>query len=232
MDVQQLYNTRFENSKVLERKNKIWQVLCKHFFQKHIRNDSIILDIASGYCEFINNIEAKEKIAFDLNSDIKLYANENVKTIEDSFFNMDAHLQGKKVDVIFASNIFEHLDTKDQVVLAIKKCAAILKASINVDKCKRGGGKLMILLPDIRYTGAAYWDFIDHKVALTGEALIEVGEMCGLKVAYHIRKFLPYTTKSKLPQHPFLIWLYLKLMPVSGFFMGQQTFLILEKTDE
>jgi hypothetical protein len=90
----------------------------------------------------------------------------------------------------------------------------------------------MILQPDIRYTGAAYWDFIDHKVALTGEALIEAGEMCGLKVACHIRKFLPYTTKSKLPQHPFLIWLYLKLMPVSGFFMGQQTFLILEKTNE
>jgi hypothetical protein len=90
----------------------------------------------------------------------------------------------------------------------------------------------MILQPDIRYTGAAYWDFIDHKVALTGEALIEAGEMCGLRVSRHIRKFLPYTTKSGLPQHPFLIWLYLKLMPVSGFFMGQQTFLILEKTNE
>jgi hypothetical protein len=136
---------------------------------------------------------------------------------------MGAHLQGKKVDVIFASNIFEHLDTKDQVVLAIKKCAEVLAEK---------EGKLMILQPDIRYTGAAYWDFIDHKVALTGEALIEAGEMCGLKATCHIRKFLPYTTKSRLPQHPFLIWLYLKLMPVSGFFMGQQTFLILEKTNE
>jgi hypothetical protein len=29
-----------------------------------------------------------------------------------------------------------------------------------------------------------------------------------------------------------LLWLYLKLMPVGGFFMEQQMFLILEKTNE
>jgi 2-polyprenyl-3-methyl-5-hydroxy-6-metoxy-1,4-benzoquinol methylase len=219
MDIQSLYNKRFDNSKILERKNKIWQVLCHSFFQKYIPEGSTVLDIASGYCEFINNIKAGEKIAFDLNPDTKLHAAKDVQVVEDSFFNMEAHLQGKKVDIIFASNIFEHLDTKDQVVLAIKKSAEALNPK----------GRLIILQPDIRHTGAAYWDFIDHKVALTGEALIEAGEMCGLKVACQIRKFLPYTTKSKLPQHPFLIWLYLKLMPLSGFFMGQQTFLILEK---
>jgi SAM-dependent methyltransferase len=228
MDIQQLYTNRFDTDRILARKNKIWQVLCKHFFQKQVSEESIILDIAAGYCEFINNIKAKEKIAFDLNPDTKRHANESIRTIEDSFFNMDAHLQGKKVDVIFASNIFEHLDTKDQVVWAIKKCSEVLKEQTTQSK----GGKLMILQPDIRYTGAAYWDFIDHKVALTGEALIEAGEMCGLRPACYIRKFLPYTTKSGLPQHPFLIWLYLKLMPVSGFFMGKQAFLILEKTNE
>jgi hypothetical protein len=228
MNVQQLYNKRFNNANDLAKKNKNWQVLCKHFFQKQVSEDSIILDIAVGYCEFINNIKAKEKIAFDLNPDVKLHANEKVQTIEDSFFNMDIHLQGKKIDIIFASNIFEHLDTKDQVALAIKKCSELLKEPTSQSK----GGKLMILQPDIRYTGAAYWDFIDHKVALTGEALIEAGELYGLRLAYHIRKFLPYTTKSRRPQHPFLIWLYLKLMPFSGFFMGKQVFLILEKTNE
>jgi 2-polyprenyl-3-methyl-5-hydroxy-6-metoxy-1,4-benzoquinol methylase len=143
MNVRQLYNKRFENSKVLARKNKIWQVLCKHFFQKQVSEDSIVLDIAAGYCEFINNIKAKEKIAFDLNPDTKRYANESVRTIEDSFFNMDIHLQGEKVDVIFASNIFEHLDIKDQVVLAVKKCVEALNSN---------SGKLMILQPDISMT--------------------------------------------------------------------------------
>jgi hypothetical protein len=99
-------------------------------------------------------------------------------------------------------------------------------------KVNRGGGKLLILQPNIKYTGGAYWDFIDHKVALTEQSLIEAGELCGLKVNNCLRRFLPYTTKSNIPQHPFFVWLYLKLLPLSGFFMGQQTFLVLEKNDE
>lgn len=223
MDVQQLYKTRFED---LYQKNRIWQVLCRYFFQKFISKESVVVDIAAGYCEFINNIQAKEKIAFDINADTKAHANKDVRVIENSFFDMDRLLQGQKVDIIFASNIFEHLESKDQVILAMQKCCNTLKYNSLM-----GGGKLMILQPDIRYAGAAYWDFIDHKIALTGEALIEAGEMCGLKLTYRIRKFLPYTTKSKLPQHPLLIWLYLKFMPISGFLLGQQTFLVFEPAD-
>jgi hypothetical protein len=223
MDVQQLYSNRFASPEI-ERKNKIWQVLCRNFFQKHIPSHSMVVDIAAGYCEFINNLEADTKIAFDLNPDAKLFANDSVQVINDTFFNMESHLQGK-ADVIFASNIFEHLDTKDQVLSAIRTAAQHLKSPCHGTR----GGRLMILQPDIRYVGGAYWDFIDHKVALTGEALVEAGEMCGLKTVYRIRKFLPYSTKSGLPQHPLLVWLYLKLMPVSGFLLGQQTFLILEK---
>jgi len=226
MNVQQLYKTRFDNQEELTKRNKIWQVLCRHFFQKFIPEESTVIDIASGYCEFINNIKAKEKVAFDINADTKLYAGKDVRVIADSFLNMNVHLQGKKVDILFASNIFEHLESKEQVVLAMQKCCNILKND------NTQSGTLMILQPDIRYTGVAYWDFIDHKVALTGQALIEAGEMCGFKVKYWKRKFLPYTTKSKFPQHPFLIWLYLKLMPISSFFMGQQTFLILETDND
>lgn len=138
MNIQKLYNGRFNNQKVLARKNKIWQVLCK-YFQKYIQEDSVVIDIASGYCEFINNIKAKEKIAFDLNPDITLFANNNVQTIVDSFFNMEVHLRGKKADIIFASNVFEHLDNKEQVILAIQKCAENLTPSLNVNKSKWGG---------------------------------------------------------------------------------------------
>jgi 2-polyprenyl-3-methyl-5-hydroxy-6-metoxy-1,4-benzoquinol methylase len=138
MDIQQLYNKRFESQKILAKKNKIWRILCRHFFQKHIPEDSIVLDIAAGYCEFINNIKAKEKIAFDLNQDVKTFAGKEVRVINDSFFNMEKHLQEKKVDIIFASNILEHLDSKEHVVSAIKICAQNL--TYNVNKSEQGGG--------------------------------------------------------------------------------------------
>jgi hypothetical protein len=223
MNVQQLYSKRFDSPAALARKNRVWQISCTHYFQKYIDKDSIVVDIASGYCEFLNAIQAKEKIAFDLNPDAKLFAAENVQVINDTFFNMKIHLHGKKADVIFASNIFEHLDSKEQVILAISECA---------DNLNVVGGKLIILQPDIKYTGAAYWDFIDHKVALTGKALIEAGALCGLQVKHYVKKFLPYTTKSGLPQHWLFVWLYFKFMPLSGFFMGKQALLILEKKDE
>ena len=222
MDNRKIYKNRFSDEKALEYKNAIWRILCRHFLQKYIHKDSLIVDIAAGYCEFINNIESKEKIAFDLNIDLKQFANKNVLAINSSFFEMKKYLQGKRADVIFASNVLEHLDNKEQVIQSIKICSDNLK----------NGGHLLILQPNIKYVKGAYWDFIDHKVALTDKALIEAAAMHKFKLKVNYPKFLPYKTKSKTPQFPWLVWLYLKMMPISGFLFGQQSFLVFEKVDE
>ena len=86
----------------------------------------------------------------------------------------------------------------------------------------------MILQPNIKYTGGAYWDFIDHKVPLTDKALVEAGELCGFKMNKNIPRFLPYTTKSAIPQSPIFVFLYLKL-PIAWYFLGKQSFLVMEK---
>ena len=139
IDIHTLYKNRFE--KQLEKKNAIWKILCKYFFQKFIDENSIVCDIAAGNCEFINNIKAGQKIAFDLNPDLSLYAHSSVKTIQDSFFNMGKHLTCK-VDIIFASNVLEHLDSKEAVIDAIHLCRKFLSEN----------GKLIILQPNIKFT--------------------------------------------------------------------------------
>jgi SAM-dependent methyltransferase len=176
-----------------------------------------VIDIAAGNCEFINNIEAREKIAFDINPDTSVYADRNVRVINDVFFNMNNHI-GKKCDIIFASNILEHLDNKEQVISSIKACYEQLVS----------GGKLLILQPNIKYVKGAYWDFIDHKVPLTDVALIEAGKLFGFTVSHCISRFLPYTTQSRFPMHPLLVFWYLK-MPLAWFFLDKQSFLVLEK---
>lgn len=127
MDVQDLYNNRFAGDKTLIRKNQIWQTLCKHFFQKYIATDAVLVDIAAGYCEFVNNTAAKEKIAFDLNPDTQKFAARDVTVQTDSFFNLPEYMGERKADIVFASNVLEHLDSKEQVITAIKACAAILR---------------------------------------------------------------------------------------------------------
>jgi len=211
-----LYAQRFQD-KQSARKKKMWGTICKHFLQKYISPQSIVMDIAAGNCEFINAIEAKEKIAVDLNKSIYANVIGDIHVINDSFFNLSNYTD-KKSDIIFASNIFEHLNTKEEVISAIKLCHQYLLP----------GGKLLILQPNIKFTGGAYWDFIDHKVALTDKSLIEAGKLVGFKVIKNIPRFLPYTTKSSIPQNPLLVFLYLKL-PFVWYFLGKQSFLVMVK---
>ena len=86
-------------------------------------------------------------------------------------------------------------------------------------------GRLIVLQPNIRYVGAAYWDFIDHRVALTERSLVEAAQAAGFEVETLIPRFLPYTTKSRLPQSPWLVRAYLRV-PLAWRLMGKQTLLV------
>src|SRR5207247_9004253 len=45
---------------------------------------------------------------------------------------------------------------------------------------------------------SAYWDFIDHHVALTERSLTEAASAAGFDVEHLVPRFLPYTTKSRV----------------------------------
>jgi hypothetical protein len=77
--IEDLYRNRFNDKAALISKNAMWGVLCKYFFQRYVKKDAVVLDLAAGYCEFINNITAKRKIAVDLNEDIRQFADNDVE---------------------------------------------------------------------------------------------------------------------------------------------------------
>ena len=60
-----LYRNRFPQQE-LERKAAIWDVLCRHYFQRFVPPGATVVDLACGYGEFINHIDAGEKVAVDL----------------------------------------------------------------------------------------------------------------------------------------------------------------------
>jgi len=43
-----------------------------------------------------------------------------------------------------------------------------------------------------------------------------------------VPRFLPYTSKSRLPKAPALVWLYLKLKP-AWWLLGKQMFVVARK---
>ena len=149
---QKMYRRRF--GKDVEFRQKMYQVLCADFFQKYIPEDATVLEIGAGYCEFINNIRAKKKIALDLNPDIKKFAGDDVEAVIASSTDMKL-MKNESIDVVFANNFFEHL-SKEDIVKTIREVNRVLKR----------GGKFIILQPNIRFCFKDYWMFFDHITPL------------------------------------------------------------------
>lgn len=210
-----IYSQRFgERDK---QRQILWQTLCGSYFQEFIKKSATVIDLAAGYCEFINNIEAKRRIAIDLNPDTKKYADKKVEVFITSSTKLPAKLKNS-ADVVFVSNFFEHLDSKHELLETLTAVRQLLKKN----------GQIMILQPNIRLTKEAYWDFVDHSLPLTEKSLTEALTLTGYTVEKLKTRFLPYTTSSSLPIAPWLIRLYLMLTPAQWFF-GKQTFVIAKK---
>ena len=75
----------------------------------------------------------------------------------------------------------------------------------------RPDGRLLVLQPNVRYCARDYWMFFDHITPVDDRALVEAFAATGFDVELNIPRFLPYTTKSRLPSGPGLVKLYLKV---------------------
>ena len=214
-EITKLYQLRF--NKDIQKRYKIWQILCKYYFQKYIKTSDTIYDVGAGYCEFINNIKAKNKVAIDINPETKKFANKNVKVIITTSTKLPKNLTSK-TDVVFVSNFFEHLPTKDDLALTLNEIYRVLKKK----------GKFIILMPNIRYTGSRYWDFLDHQLPLTDKSMIEALELHNFTILEAKPKFLPYTTKSKYPKFDFVVRLYL-MIPLLHTIFGAQSLIVAQK---
>ncbi len=211
-----IYADRFD--KDADKREEMWKILCKDYFQKFIKKDDVVLDLAAGYCEFINNIKCGKKIAVDLNEMTKVKANGDVKVYQALSTALPKTLTNK-VDVVFTSNFFEHLDNKNELIDTLKEVHRVLKP----------GGKIMILQPNIRLVGNQYWDYVDHTLPLTDKSLYEALLLTDFKQEYVKVRFLPFTANSRIPAAAWLIKIYLRFPPIQ-LFMGKQTFMIGVKT--
>jgi SAM-dependent methyltransferase len=193
----------------------MWRVLCQQFFQRYVPRESTVLEVGAGYCEFINSIAAGQKLAVDMNPDTRSYAEPNVRVIETSSTDLSA-IESGSVDIAFASNLFEHL-TRGDIIRTMREVARVLKPA----------GRFLILQPNIRFCARDFWMFFDHITPLDQHSLAEGLEISGFRVVHTIVRFLPFTTKSRLPNSLFLVRLYLQI-PLLWRIFGQQTFVVAE----
>src|SRR5262245_27998521 len=208
-----LYERRFSANE-RRAKDALWRVLCEDFFQRWVPLDACVVDLGAGLCEFVNHIRAREKWAIDMDPELPQRAAPGVHVRCAPANNLDWLASGS-VDVVFASNVFEHFMTKSDLVTSLFEVRRVL----------RPGGRLLVLGPNIRYASRVYWDFFDHHLPLSDRSMAEVLETTGFKLEEVRARFLPYTLKSRLPRWPMLVRLYLRCRPMH-LILGKQMFLV------
>jgi SAM-dependent methyltransferase len=212
----ELYDHRFSKEERV-RKDKIWGVLCKHYFQQFVRQSDTVLDIACGQGEFIRHIHCQRKIAADLNRQVASILPADIQFIHAPAHALDP-IPSDSVDVVFISNFFEHLEEKRAMDAVLQEVLRVLKR----------GGRLVNMQPNILYEPGRYWDFYDHHLPLSHRSAEEGFVKNGFVVEKVIPRFMPYTTKSPLPQHPLLVRAYLA-MPLAWRFLGGQFLIVGQK---
>jgi hypothetical protein len=192
-------STYFETT-LKENKNRerFWDVFTK-YLQKYIPEDSSVLDIGAGRCEFINRIKAKYKTAVD-KEDILEFASPDVNVItgDGRFLN-----EKIKYDTVFMSNFLEHTTMEDVecLLLSLNKIC----------------NQIIIFGPNYKYAYKDYWDDPTHKTPLSHITLKRLLEQAGFEVEICYPKIAPYSVEgSNFPIPKFLIWLYLHL-PIRPF---------------
>jgi SAM-dependent methyltransferase len=184
---------------------KVWKAISE-YLQRFINSDKYsVLDIGCGYGDFINLIKAKNKFAIDLNPSSIDFIDTKTVTFNSQSVLEEFKLDNNTLDIVFASNLFEHFDDTE-LILLIR----------NIKQKLKSGGKLILIQPNIRYAYKEYWDDYTHKKAFSDVSLADFLVSEGFKITVVKKKFIPFSLKSKLPKSYWLTKCYL-FSPIKPF---------------
>jgi SAM-dependent methyltransferase len=192
----------------------LWEVLVEDYFCRWIPESATVLDFGCGKGEFINAVRAKRRIGVDIRKELADHLKVGVEFQLLRETRLPEFADGT-IDVVFCSNLLEHLPDRETVTLLLREFARVLSPT----------GRLLVLGPNIRYTGAAYWDFFDHVLPFTHVSLVEALATAGFHPEKLIPRFLPFTTVGVRPVPLALVRLYLRV-PWAWRVMGAQFFVV------
>ena len=207
----ELYRRRFPPDE-LEEMRAVWRVLVRGFFGPRIPERGTVVDVGAGPCLFINEVRAARRIAVDASPALAEAAGPGVEPVVDDDVGLPS-IPDATADTVFMSNFLEHLASPAELLRSLAAARRVL----------RPGGELLVLQPNFRLCPGRYFDFVDHVVVLTDRSLVEGLEATGFTVRELRVRFLPFTSKSRIPKWPWAVSVYLKLRPLQ-WMLGGQTF--------
>lgn len=203
MDEQQAYfASRFAPD---PRREAVWRHIA-NYLSRWWAEDASVVDVGAGYCSFINAIRARRRVAVDLHGELEHHAAPGVECIHSSATDLSA-LESDSFDVVFASNLLEHLSRED-----------IRAALAEFRRVLRDDGRLILVQPNYRLRPGEYFDDYTHLTPLSDRSLVDLLDVTAFHPVRVEPRFLPLTLRSRSGGLAFLIPLYLRLpwRPLAG----------------
>ena len=90
-------------------------------------DDGATLNLGAGYCHFITNVRSATRYAVDVNEEnLVKYASSDVHVIKSSG-NQLSVIADSSLDTVFASNLYEHFQMREEVLQSLKEVYRVLR---------------------------------------------------------------------------------------------------------
>jgi ubiquinone/menaquinone biosynthesis C-methylase UbiE len=184
---------------------KVWRHLCA-YLARWVRPDAAVLELGAGWCDFSNQVKAGRVVAMDLDGTVERAAAPHVEAVVGDCTDL-ARFDDATFDVVFASNLLEHLQRpQSQQLLAEAR------------RVLRPGGRLILMQPNFRLNPGRYFDDFTHVAIFTDQSLQDYLVAEGWRIVEARARFLPLTLKSRGSGLTFLVPWYLRspVKPLAG----------------
>jgi cyclopropane fatty-acyl-phospholipid synthase-like methyltransferase len=186
-------------------REKVWRHLCDHL-SRYVRPDAEVLELGAGWCDFSNFVKARRVVAMDLDATVVRAAAPHVEAEVGDCTDL-SRFDEDSFDVVFASNLLEHLD-REQSARLLAGAARVL----------RPGGRLILMQPNFRLNPGRYFDDFTHVSVFTDQSLSDYLTSLGWSIEVRQARFMPLTLKSRGSGLSFLVPWYLRspIKPLAG----------------
>lgn len=183
----------------------MWRHLCD-YLSRWVGPKDDVLELGAGWCDFSNSIVAGRVVAMDLDATVRTAAAAHVVAEVGDCTDL-SRFPDRDFDVVFASNLLEHLE---------RPMATALLAEAR--RVLRPGGRLILMQPNFRLQPKRYFDDFTHVAIYTDQSLRDYLTSQGWTVTTVMSRFLPLTLKSRGSGLTFLVPYYLRspLKPLAG----------------
>lgn len=186
-------------------RTRVWRHLTT-YLQRWIGADARVLELGAGWCDFSNNVVAGSVVAMDLDATVAEVAGPGVTPVVGDCSDLSRFEDGS-FDVVFASNLLEHLDRP--------LASRLLAESMRV---LTPGGRLILMQPNFRLNPGRYFDDFTHVAIYTDASLADFLTAEGWTIVTVRARFLPLTLRSRGSGLSFLVPWYLRspVKPLAG----------------